>query len=172
MEAYIWLILASMLAVGMLIGFFIGRSKGDTSAPRVQELEETLTKANEEMQSYRTQVTQHFEKTANLFNQLTSDYRDVYEHLASSSEQLCGGDQTVKLKSLTSDRKVLEGEGKVETLAEPEVKETASAETQQAAEAEAEEPAAATTESEQEFVPPPSETTGVEQKAEEARTIH
>lgn len=113
MEAYIWLILASMLAVGILFGFFIGRSKGDTSAPKLRELEDKLSAANEEMQEYRTQVSQHFEKTATLFNQLTNDYREVYEHLAQSSEQLCG-EQVAKLKSLTSDRNVLEG-NKVES---------------------------------------------------------
>ena len=111
MEAYIWLILAGMLAVGVLVGFFVGRSKGDTSAPRVKELEDSLTQAEQDMQQYRGQVTGHFEKTATLFNQLTNDYREVYEHLANSSEQLCG-DQVAKLKGLTAETKVLEGEGK------------------------------------------------------------
>jgi uncharacterized membrane-anchored protein YhcB (DUF1043 family) len=198
MEAYIWLILASMLAVGVLLGFFIGRSKGDTSAPKVRELEASLSKANDEMQNYRTHVTQHFEKTANLFNQLTSDYREVYEHLASSSEQLCGGDQAVKLKSLTAEKKVLEGESQVETppeekaeaatAAEPKVEQKAEAEPEETKEAPAEqkveqaEPVAAAetgeaaetaaSAEEEEFVPQPSETAGIEQKAEEARTIH
>ncbi len=110
MEAYIWLILASMLAVGVLVGYFMGRNKGDTSAPKVQELEDSVTQVNLEMKQYRSQVTDHFEKTAGLFNQLTNDYRKVYEHLANSSEQLCG-DQVAKLKSLTAETKVLEGEG-------------------------------------------------------------
>lgn len=138
METYMWLILASMLAVGVVFGFFIGRSKGDTSAPKVRELEQNLSKANEEMQEYRTHVTQHFEKTANLFNQLTNDYREVYEHLANSSDQLCG-DQVAKLKSLTSDKNVLEGEGeKLESsTSEARVAESATAEPAQ------QEPAAA-----------------------------
>lgn len=109
MEGYMWLILISMLAVGILFGFVIGRSKGDVSAPKVRELEKDLHQAKEEMQSYRNEVTQHFEKTANLFNQLTNDYRLVYEHLAKSSHQLCG-EQAAQLKSLTADKGVLEGQ--------------------------------------------------------------
>lgn len=114
MEGYMWLILISMLGVGILFGFVIGRSKGDVSAPRVRELEKSLQQANEEMQSYRAQVTAHFEKTATLFNQLTNDYRDVYEHLANSSNALCGV-ETAKLKSLTADKNVLEAKDSAAT---------------------------------------------------------
>jgi hypothetical protein len=109
MEGYMWLILISMLGVGILFGFVIGRSKGDVSAPKVRELEKDLHQAKEQLQTYRSEVTTHFEKTATLFNQLTKDYREVYEHLATSSNKLCGTD-TAKLKSLTADKNVLEGE--------------------------------------------------------------
>ncbi len=192
MEAYIWLILASMLAVGVLVGFFIGRSKGDTSAPKVQELEESIAQANQEMQEYRGQVTGHFEKTANLFNQLTNDYREVYEHLAKSSEQLCG-DQVAKLKGLTAETKVLEGEGeKVETQAtetkndakeikpEPEVaseevkSESAGTPEPEATKEEisAEPESKPETESTSESDVPPAVATTIDEKATEARTIH
>ena len=110
MEAYMWLILASMLGVGVVFGFFMGRSKGDTSAPKVLKLEQDLREAKEEMQSYQGEVTHHFEKTATLVNQMTNSYREVYEHLASSSEKLCGG-QVPKLASLSEETKVLEGQG-------------------------------------------------------------
>jgi len=191
MDAYIWLILASMLAVGVLVGYFMGRSKGDTSLPKVQELEESIAQANQEMQDYRGQVTGHFEKTANLFNQLTNDYREVYEHLANSSEQLCG-DQVAKLKGLTAETKVLEGEGeKVETQA-TETKSTtkeikpepeAASEEVKAESADTSEPEAAKeeisaepeskpkTESTSESDVPPT-VAAIDEKADEARTIH
>jgi len=185
MEAYIWLILASMLAVGVLLGFFIGRNKGDTSAPRVKELEESLAQADQDMQQYRGQVTGHFEKTATLFNQLTNDYREVYEHLANSSEQLCG-DQVAKLKGLTAETKVLEGEGeKMESStaeaaseAKP-VAEEASAEPQAVTEEISAEPESsleskpeAEPEAETEVSPAVAEAATIEEKAVEARTIH
>jgi len=195
MEAYIWLILASMLAVGVLVGYFMGRSKGDTSLPKVQELEESIAQANQEMQDYRGQVTGHFEKTANLFNQLTNDYREVYEHLANSSEQLCG-DQVAKLKGLTAETKVLEGEGeKVESQTTEAVSETKSnteeakpeadaaseevkAESEAAPEPEAkneettaEPETSLEAESKTEPDVPPAAAT-IDEKANEARTIH
>ncbi len=182
MEAYIWLILASMLAVGVLVGFFIGRSKGDTSAPKVQELEESIAQANQEMQEYRGQVTGHFEKTANLFNQLTNDYREVYEHLAKSSEQLCG-DQVAKLKGLTAETKVLEGEGgklessasAVEAKAEAEeVKQEIKPETEATNEQLTAEPESKSdaTEAESDVSPEVAEAATIDEKATEARTIH
>ncbi len=194
MEAYMWLILASMLGVGIVFGFFMGRSKGDTSAPKVRELEQNLNKANEEMQGYRTQVTQHFETTANLFNQLTNDYREVYEHLANSSDQLCG-DQVAKLKGLTSDKNEVEVEGKkLESsvgeapTAEPEpAQEAASQESetqdsttkadvkQEAAESEvvaAADDKKGNGSSEEPVVPTVTETKSADQKAGENRTIH
>ncbi len=196
MEAYMWLILASMLGVGIVFGFFMGRSKGDTSAPKVLKLEQEIKDAKEEIQSYKGEVTQHFEKTATLVNQLTNSYRDVYEHLASSSEKLCGG-QVPKLASLAEETKVLEGQGEQvapsETKSTPEaasesVKETTEQELanteakKETAEVEAssepEEKQAAETEekkgngSSQEAAIKVSETTAGDKQAEETRTIH
>lgn len=102
MEAYIWLILACMFAVGILFGFFMGRGKEVHPTAKVRELEERLEQAHQDMDDYRGEVSEHFGKTAELFNQLTNDYRSVYEHLAQSSEKLCG-DQVEKLKALSSD---------------------------------------------------------------------
>jgi len=102
MEAYIWLILASMFGVGILFGLFFGRGKEVHPTAQIKELEESLGQAKQEMEDYRGEVTEHFGKTAELFNQLTNDYREVYEHLATSSEKLCG-DQVEKLKALSSD---------------------------------------------------------------------
>jgi uncharacterized membrane-anchored protein YhcB (DUF1043 family) len=198
MEGYVWLILISMLAVGVLFGFVFGRSKGDVSAPKVRELEKRLYDADQEMKGYRGQVTQHFEKTATLFNQLTNDYREVYEHLANSSNQLCGT-ETAKIKSLTADSTVLEGQSQQAEAApaEPEPAKAAAPapepepaeEKQEAAEAaesettpaEAQEAAAAESETaeaeekqadsgeEAAQVPPVKETVAGE---EEPRTIH
>lgn len=157
MEAYLWLILASMLAVGVLVGFFVGRGKGDTSAPRVKELEEALRIAEQEMQTYRIDVSQHFEKTATLFNQLTNDYRHVYEHLATSSEKLCG-DQVAKLKGLTGESMALED---VDQAAEPvSMVEDKTKMSNSESESEKTETAAVT------------EPVSIDERADEARAIH
>jgi uncharacterized membrane-anchored protein YhcB (DUF1043 family) len=67
----------------------------DQSRASLEELTAQLDQARlnfEQTQSnltnYRDQVTQHFAKTAELFNNLTASYRSVYEHLAVSSQML------------------------------------------------------------------------------------
>ncbi len=106
MEGWMWLILASMFGVGGILGYVLGRSKGDNHQ-KIRELESSLSDGKKELESYRTEVAQHFGKTAELFNKLTTDYREVYEHLAASSETLCG-DQAAKLSAQMPDKKLLD----------------------------------------------------------------
>jgi uncharacterized protein len=40
------------------------------------------------VKNYRADVSQHFERTAELFDKVTADYRSLYEHLAMSARQL------------------------------------------------------------------------------------
>ena len=56
---------------------------------RIKELESQLASAQQKFDSYREQVGQHFLKTSDLVQKMTSSYRDVYEHLASGSQTLC-----------------------------------------------------------------------------------
>ena len=108
MEGWMWLVLASMFAVGGLLGYVLGRSKGDNHH-KIRELETSLRDSKAELNDYRNEVVQHFGKTADLFNQLTTDYRQVYEHLAASSEALCG-DQVAKISAKVPDKKLLDSE--------------------------------------------------------------
>lgn len=146
MEGYMWLILACMFGVGLIFGFFFSRANEVDSSPKIKALEgeskalqAELDGAKADMDRYKSEVSEHFGKTAELFNRLTNDHRDVYEHLANGSEKLCG-EQSVKLKSLSADAKVLEAEAVKETETKPvqavsDKKETeeVSAETAQAA---------------------------------------
>ncbi len=108
MEGWMWLILASMFGVGGVLGYVLGRSKGDNHQ-KIRELENSLSERATELESYRAEVAQHFGKTAELFNKLTTDYREVYEHLAASSEALCG-DQAAKLNAKVPDNKLLDAQ--------------------------------------------------------------
>jgi uncharacterized membrane-anchored protein YhcB (DUF1043 family) len=49
---------------------------------------ERLQEAEQELSSYRDDVTKHFTETSRLVNNLTQSYRDVHEHLASSAMKL------------------------------------------------------------------------------------
>ena len=82
-----WLISIVSLLIGAVIGFLMGRS-GNTSN-RQAELAEQLENANKELESYKEEVSQHFEKTASLVNNLTNSYKDVHEHLATGAVDLC-----------------------------------------------------------------------------------
>ncbi|WP_415898903.1 YhcB family protein [Neptuniibacter sp. QD48_11] len=83
----VWLISIAALVVGAVIGFLMGRSGGD--AQRQAELAEKLESTQKELDSYKNEVTEHFEKTAALVNNLTNSYKDVHEHLATGAQGLC-----------------------------------------------------------------------------------
>lgn len=83
----VWLISIAALVVGAVIGFLMGRSGG--GAQRQAELAEKLESTQKELDSYKSEVTEHFEKTAALVNNLTNSYKDVHEHLATGAQGLC-----------------------------------------------------------------------------------
>lgn len=102
-----WMVIAllAVAAISVAIGYSIGRSQNDGK--------EKLKQAEEELTQYKEQVAQHFGKTAELFDKLTHDYRDVYEHLAQSSENLCG-DQVPRISADVPDGKLLASDHEVE----------------------------------------------------------
>lgn len=79
-----WLL---VVAVAIALGFSAGRLWPGSSA-RLTALERERNAAREDLQNYREEVSQHFERTAELFDKVTSDYRNLYEHLARSERQL------------------------------------------------------------------------------------
>lgn len=89
-ENSLWIIGLVALAVGGVIGYLLGRSGSD--AGQRQALSSQLDAAKEELNSYKQDVTEHFEKTAELVNQLTHTYKDVHQHLASGAQSLCDSD--------------------------------------------------------------------------------
>jgi uncharacterized protein len=79
-----WLL---VVAVGVALGFSAGRLWPGTSA-KITELERERDAAREDLNTYREEVGTHFEKTAELFDKVTADYRGLYEHLAIGARQL------------------------------------------------------------------------------------
>ncbi|MET1255786.1 YhcB family protein [Aliikangiella maris] len=75
-------------AVAGFIGFLIGRNISG-SVQEKSRLENSLKEKQDELDAFRNKVTNHFEKTADLFNQVSDSYQSLYDHIAKSSNQLC-----------------------------------------------------------------------------------
>ncbi|MBU2966106.1 DUF1043 family protein [Amphritea sp. 2_MG-2023] len=87
-ENSVWIIGIVTLLAGALIGYLMGRS-GDTSSQK--KLTSQLNEAQRDLSDYKEKVNGHFEKTAELVNNLTESYKQVHQHLAQGSETLCMG---------------------------------------------------------------------------------
>jgi uncharacterized protein len=79
-----WLLL---VGVGIALGYGLGR-RWPGSAEKITHLERERDAAREDLAAYRRDVSSHFERTAQLFDKVTADYRGLYEHLAQGSRQL------------------------------------------------------------------------------------
>lgn len=77
----------ALVALGIALGFVAGRL-WPSRKTKLAELEQERDQAREELGSYREEVNAHFERTAELFDKVTADYRGLYEHLALSARQL------------------------------------------------------------------------------------
>lgn len=76
-----------VIAVALALGFSLGQLRSK-SAGKIAELERERDAAKEELGNYRREVDTHFERTAELFDKVTDDYRKLYDHLALSARQL------------------------------------------------------------------------------------
>lgn len=69
----------------------------NSSSARVKELEEQIQELESRHNRYRDSVSEHFGMTAELIQQMTESYRDVYQHLATGAQNLCSSEVASKL---------------------------------------------------------------------------
>jgi len=88
-SSWVWAtgLIAFLLGIACGAGFTYLMS--GSGRRRTTDLQEKLDQLQQEFDSYRDQVGQHFQKTSELVQTMTDSYRSVYEHLASGSEVLC-----------------------------------------------------------------------------------
>ena len=98
----IWFITIGSLATGIVIGIAFTKRLG-TDAIRVQHLEEKLESLSESHAEYRNNVSEHFNMTSELINQMTDSYKKVYGHLAIGAQDLCSDQVAEKLLPLQPD---------------------------------------------------------------------
>jgi uncharacterized protein len=85
MGTILWLCL---VAAGLAVGVALGRL-WPLDALRAKTLEAERDGARADLVAYREQVSEHFQRTGELFDRITTDYRSLYEHLATGATELC-----------------------------------------------------------------------------------
>ncbi len=96
-----WISALLGLAVGALAGYLIARRFGGSGA-RATALQQELDRAREEHAAYRSEVGEHFARTAVAVNQLTESYRTVHQQLSEGARTLC--DDEAAQTALAFDR--------------------------------------------------------------------
>lgn len=84
------------LLVGLMVGMMIGRRSPGAEAK----------KAEKELASYKAAVSEHFGKTADLVDNLTNSYRDVFEHLGASAHELLSEEDVKRHLQSRADKAV------------------------------------------------------------------
>ena len=86
----IWLCAFGALAGGAIIGAIVYRNLAP-GKKQTDDLRAELDASRLELETYKTSVNSHFDKTAELVNELTQDYVKVYRHLAEGAQSLGEG---------------------------------------------------------------------------------
>lgn len=98
----LWLTGIACLAVGIAIGYLLAGRVNNNPA-KIGELEQKLQDLQRSHSRYRDEVSEHFSTTAELVQQMTDSYKDVYQHLASGAQDLCSGEVASKLLPASSE---------------------------------------------------------------------
>ncbi len=113
------LVAATTLVIGGVLGGLLTR-KLSSQEKKAQSLQAEVEKHKKQLSEYQQQVNDHFATTAKLVNQLTQNYRDVHEHLASDALKLANMDISRQLISDTNNDHIGINERKLnEQIVEP-----------------------------------------------------
>jgi uncharacterized membrane-anchored protein YhcB (DUF1043 family) len=75
-----------LIAIGVIIGAAL--TKILNRGPKPAELQQKLDDTQDQFNSYQKEVDKHFQKTAELVNNLTNSYQEVHQHLSSGAQNL------------------------------------------------------------------------------------
>lgn len=93
----LWVTGIVCLALGLVAGIAVARRMNGSTPTKVSELETRIQELQRDHAQYREHVSEHFDTTAELVQQMTESYRDVYQHLANGAQDLCTEDVAGKL---------------------------------------------------------------------------
>jgi uncharacterized membrane-anchored protein YhcB (DUF1043 family) len=96
----------TLIAIGIIAagiaGFLVGKKYSGNEIERAK-LEEQLAEKTTELEAFHSKVNSHFEKTAELFNHVSDSYQSLYDHMATSSTQLCASQTFQSLPKSTNE---------------------------------------------------------------------
>ncbi|MDU6409610.1 MAG: Z-ring associated protein ZapG [Yersiniaceae bacterium] len=75
------------LVAGLIIGALAMRF-GNRKLRQQQVLQNELEKSKTELEEYRQELVSHFARSAELLDNMATDYRQLYQHMAKSSNNL------------------------------------------------------------------------------------
>lgn len=75
------------LVIGLALGAILMRF-GSSKLRDQHAVQYELEKTRAELQDHKQEVSNHFAKSAELLNEMTNSYRELYQHMAQSSQHL------------------------------------------------------------------------------------
>lgn len=99
-----WILALIALLLGALAGVLL-----TLAVERRKSGGRTVEDVQRELDDYKEEVGKHFATTSELFRDMTEKYRDVYNHLAAGSQQLCEDSMDHPLLEFTEARAVSAG---------------------------------------------------------------
>ena len=77
--------------IGLIVGFIIGALVVRYGNPKLRQqktAQAELDKKSTELEEYRKELVSHFARSAELLDKMARDYRQLYQHMAKSSNEL------------------------------------------------------------------------------------
>ncbi|WP_426578025.1 Z-ring associated protein ZapG [Xenorhabdus stockiae] len=77
--------------IGLIVGFIIGALAvrfGSRKLRQQNAVQAELEKNRAELEEYRKELVSHFARSAELLDNMARDYRQLYQHMAKSSNEL------------------------------------------------------------------------------------
>jgi uncharacterized protein len=75
------------LVIGLIVGALLMRF-GSSKLRDQHAVQYELEKTHAKLQDHKQEVSNHFAKSAELLNEMTNSYRELYQHMAQSSQHL------------------------------------------------------------------------------------